>query len=112
MISYIFDIQVTRINNLFSRFRRQLSLKCDSHVNGSKKFVEILYGLHFGFCFPPDAATTTTEQEMQEEDDDAARRRGSKNKLKRQHRMYDFELEWGYSRHSYEKTVARMHGKF
>jgi len=45
---------------------------------------------------------------MQEEDDDAARRRGSKNKLKRQHRMYDFELEWGYSRHSYEKTVAQM----
>jgi len=58
--------------------------------------------------FPPDAATTTTEQEMQEEDDDAARRRGSKNKLKRQHRMYDFELEWGCSRHSYEKTVAQM----
>jgi len=75
---------------------------------GKKKIVEILYGLHFGFCFPPDAATTTTEQEMQEEDDDAARRRGSKNKLKRQHRMYDFELEWGYSRHSYEKTVAQM----
>ena len=49
---------------------------------------------------------------MQEEDDDAARRRGSKNKLKRQHRMYDFELEWGYSRHSYEKTVARMPGEF
>ena len=60
------------------------------------------------FFLPPDAATTTTEQEMQEEDDDAARRRGSKNKLKRQHRMYDFELEWGYSRHSYEKTVAQM----
>jgi len=67
---------------------------------------------HLVFIFPPDAATTTTEQEMQEEDDDAARRRGSKNKLKRQHRMYDFELEWGYSRHSYEKTVARMHGEF